>query len=75
MKTVPDDYFQKGPFRRKGPFGFRTYTCTACHQRKATWEAFKAHRKVCSATHQPESPQAEDVRTLGELLRDMDEAS
>jgi hypothetical protein len=47
VRYVPEDHFEKGPFRTEGAFGFRSYTCTGCGKRFATWERLKAHHPEC----------------------------
>lgn len=59
MRQVPDDYFQKPPFNRRGAFAFHTYTCVSCGFRTRTWETFREHRQVCKGI--PTVPQMPDA--------------
>ena len=47
-RIIPDDYFYSGAFKPEGGFAFRSYTCTGCGKRFATWERLKGHHPECA---------------------------
>jgi hypothetical protein len=48
-RAVGDDHFATGVWAADGPIRLRVHTCVVCGNRTPTWEAFRAHRRVCAA--------------------------